>query len=44
MRVDANEHSSLHFATVLVQMDPRDSHPMEEGFNEREPDILLAFD
>eukprot|EP00347_Sterkiella_histriomuscorum_P023465 403334541 len=44
MRVDANEQSELHFAKILIQMDPRDTHPQEEGFGEREPDIILAFD
>ena len=44
MRVDANEQSQLHFAKILVQMDPRDTHPLEDSFNDREPDIILTFD
>lgn len=44
MRVDANEYSDMHFAKILLQMEPRDLHPMEESFASREPDLILAFD
>ena len=44
MRVDANENNGVHFASILVQMDPRDSHPLDEDFALREPDLVLTLD
>lgn len=44
MRVDANEFNLMHYASLLVQMDPRDKHPNDPEFALREPDLILTLD
>lgn len=44
MRVDADEANAMHFAQILLQMSPRDSHPNEKDFADREPDLIITFD
>ncbi len=44
MRVDANENLLMNYATILVQMEPRDKHPDDPEFALREPDVVLTLD
>ena len=44
MRIDGNELSLIHQATILLVMDPRDVHNEDSSYGDREPDLILTFD
>lgn len=44
MRIDGNENSFIHTAKILLVMDPRDVHPEQVDYAEREPDLIISFD